>query len=218
MRPMPANRRLPPRATLSAHRGAEAQARVQRIIAAAQQLFIRRGYHQTSLDAILARSGGSKATLRKYFGNKAGLLGAMLSDEAARCVARADRAAGDGSVGSALRAFARVVLEFYCRHDSLLIYRAVIAETAIQPEVGQSFRSSGHLTFVEALAAHLRQWQRRGALKLIDATADADRFLHLLRAGPHDRALLGATGSVSPAAIRGHVDACVRIFLKGLAA
>jgi AcrR family transcriptional regulator len=209
---------MPPRASLDAHRGAEAQARVRLIVAAAQHLFISRGYHQTSLDAILARSGGSKATLRKYFGNKAGLLGAMLNDEAARCVARADRAAGDGSVASALRAFARVVLEFYCRHDSLLIYRAVIAETAIQPEVGRSFRSSGHMTFVEALAGHLRQWQRRGALKLIDASADADRFLHLLRAGPHDRALLGGVGRVSRAAVREHADACVRIFLKGLAA
>lgn len=206
------------RASPDAHRGAEAQARVRRIVAAAQLLFIRRGYHQTSLDAILARSGGSKATLRKYFGNKAGLLAAVLSDEAARCVARADRASGDGPVGSALQAFARVVLEFYCRHDSLLVYRAVIAETALQPEVGRSFRASGHMVFVNALAARLLQWQRRGQLKLIEANADADRFLHMLRAGPHDRALLGATQAVTRAAIRVHVAACTRIFLKGLAA
>ena len=191
---------------------------MQRIVAAAQQLFITHGYHQTSLDVILKRSGGSKATLRKYFGNKAGLLGAVLGDEAARCVTRADRAAGDGPVESALRAFACVVLEFYCRHDSLLVYRAVIAETAIQPEVGRSFRSTGHMTFVAALARHLAQWQQQGALKLIDASADADRFLHMLRAGPHDRALLGAPGRVSKAAVREHVDACVRIFLRGLAA
>ena len=206
------------RASLSGHRGAEAQARVQRMVAAAHRLFITRGYHQTSLDAILRRSGGSKATLRKYFGNKAGLLGAVLSDEAARCVARADRAAGHRSVAAALRAFARVVLEFYCRRDSLLVYRAVIAETAIQPEVGRSFRSGGHMTFVAALARHLTHWQQRGALSLVDASADADRFLHMLRAGPHDQALLGAIERVSPAAISAQVDACVAIFLSGLAA
>ena len=216
--PMPDSGRTPVRASLSAHRGAEAQARLQRIVAAAQFLFIRRGYHQPSLAAILARSGGSKATLRKYFGNKAGLLAAVLTDEAARCVLRADRAAGSTSVCGALRGFARVVLEFYCRPDSLLVYRAVVAETAIQPEVGRSCHRSGHLTFVNALASHLRLWQRRGALKLFDAEADADRFLHLLRAGPHDRALLGVSTGVSRVAIRDHVNACVRIFMRGLAA
>jgi len=204
------------RASLTGHRGAEAQARVQRIVAAAHRLFVTRGYHVTSLDAILARAGGSKATLRKYFGNKAGLLGVVLTDEAARCVARADRAAQHRSVEPALRAFARVVLEFYCRREALLVYRAVVAETAAQPVVGRRFHSGGHMTFVAALAKHLTRWQERGALMLVDATADADRFLHMLRAGPHDQALLGVRDGVPRAAIREHVDACVRIFLKGL--
>jgi AcrR family transcriptional regulator len=213
---MQRRKRVPLRVSLSGHRGAEAQARVQRIVAAASKLFITRGYHRTSLEAILKRSGGSKATLRKYFGNKAGLLGVVLTGEAARCVVRADRAAEHRSVVGALRAFARVVLEFYCRRDSLLVYRAVIAETAAQPEVGRRFHNGGHMTFVAALAKHLTHWQARGALVLIDATGDADRFLHLLRAGPHDQALLGVVERVSRAAIRAHVDACVRIFLDGL--
>ena len=205
------------RALLTGHRGAEAQARVHRIVIAAHRLFITRGHHQTSLDTILKRSGGSKATLRKYFGNKAGLLGVVLTDEAVRCVARADRAAGRRPADTALRAFARVVLEFYCRRDSLLVYRAVIAETASQPEVGRHFRSGGHMTFVAALARHLTHWQERAELMLVDATADADRFLHMLRAGPHDQALLGVVERVPRAVIRRHVDACVRIFLRGLA-
>ena len=204
------------RATLTGHRGAEAQARVQRIVAAAQRLFVTRGYHRTSLEAILKRSGGSKATLRKYFGNKAGLLGVVLTDAAARCVARADRAAEHRSVEGALRAFARVVLEFYCRRDSLLVYRAVVAETAAQPEVGRRFHNGGHMTFVAALGRHLTSWQERRVLLLVDATADADRFLHMLRAGPHDQALLGVLKSVPRAAIGVHVDACVRTFLRGL--
>jgi len=208
--------RIPPRASLTARRGAEAQARVQRIVVAAHRLFITRGYHQTSLDSILARSGGSKATLRKYFGNKAGLLGVVLTDEAARCVARADRAAQHRAVDGALRAFARVVLEFYCRREALLVYRAIIAETATQPAVGRRFHNGGHMTFVSALAKHLTHWQERGALLLVDATADADRFLHMLRAGPHHQALLGVRDSVPRAAIHEHADACVRIFLRGL--
>jgi AefR-like transcriptional repressor, C-terminal domain len=141
-----------------------------------------------------------------------------LTEEAARCAARADRAAEQRSVAAALRGFARVVLGFYCRRESLIVYRAVVAETAAQQQVGRRFHSGGHMTFVAALAAHLARWQRRGVLKLVDASADADRFLHMLRAGPHDRALLRVVEGVSGAAIRAHVDACVRIFLRGLEA
>jgi len=57
------NAKEPVRPQPSAHRGVEARARVQRIIAAARALLVKQGYHRTSLDAILARSGGSKATL-----------------------------------------------------------------------------------------------------------------------------------------------------------
>ena len=205
-------------ASLNGHRGAEAQARVQRMVGAAQQLFIAHGYHRTTLDAILKVSGGSKATLRKYFGNKAGLLGEVLADEAARCVARAGRALRLRTVEAALGSFSRVVLDFYCRTDALLIYRAVIAQAAEEREVGRRFHADGHMTFVTALAEFLAFWEERGALKLINPLADSDRFLHMLRSGPHDQALLGVKEPATREAIREQVDACVRIFLGGLRA
>ena len=40
-------------------RGAEAEARLRRILAVAERMFIERGYAHTSLDAIVRRSGGS---------------------------------------------------------------------------------------------------------------------------------------------------------------
>ena len=229
--------RKPLQNSFTGHRGAEAQVRVKRMVSTAHRLFITRGYHQTSLDAILKRSGGSKATLRKYFGNKAGLLGVVLNDEARRCVARADRAVGrcapsKRAMEEALLAFASVVLQFYCRRDSLRVYRAVIAESAHQPDVGRRFYRGGHMSFVAALAKHLSRWQELGLLMSTDVTisaidsahahtrahADADRFLHMLRAGPHDQALLGVLDKVSAAAIRDQVRACVRIFCNGLVA
>ena len=177
-----------------------------------------RGYHAMSLDAILKESGGSKATLRKYFGNKAGLLGYLLRDVAERCVADADAAAqGQPDPAAALREFSTVVLRFFCRPDALGVYRAVITEATRNPSIAQWFYRGGFGTFVAALAGHLREWQESERLVLSDPDRDAERFLTMLRSGPHDQALLGLVEQVTDTDIEEHVDACVNIFLYGVA-
>ena len=192
--------------------------RVQRIIEVARRMLDERGYHEMSLDAILKESGGSKATLRKYFGNKAGLLGYLLKDVAERCVRDAEAAARDESdPDPALRAFAAVVLRFFCRPDALGVYRAVITEAKRTPSIAQWFYHNGYGTFVAALAKLLRKWQDRGALAGTDASEHAERFLFMLRSGPHDKALLGIIEKPTDADIDRHVDACVDILLHGLA-
>ena len=49
---------------------ARGRARVAKILDAAADLFLEVGYEQTSIDAILLRSGGSKSTLYAYFPTK----------------------------------------------------------------------------------------------------------------------------------------------------
>ncbi len=200
-----------------AHRGTEALTRIQRIIEVAHRMLDERGYYDMSLDAILKESGGSKATLRKYFGNKAGLLGYLLKDTAERCVRDAEAAARDQSdPTAALGAFAGVALRFFCRPDALGVYRAVIAEAKRTPSIGQWFYYGGYGAFIATLARLLQEWQDRGSLTGTDVNGDAERFLFMLRSGPHDRALLGIIDHVSEADIDRHVDACVNIFLHGL--
>ena len=198
------------------HRGAEAQARVRRIVTEARRLLVERGYQRTSLDAILARSGGSKATLLKYFGNKAGLLGAVLADEAGHTIASAEQAARTGTPEHALAGFATIVLRFYCRQDSLMVYRAIVAEAYRHPTLARRFYYNAHQQFVAALARHLSDWTKRGHLLSADPEADADRFLSMLRSGPHDRALLGLSATVADDELKEQVNACVRLFLHGL--
>ena len=48
------------------------------MIEAAESLFLEQGYDTTSLAAIVKRSGGSLATLYELFGNKQGLLRAII--------------------------------------------------------------------------------------------------------------------------------------------
>ena len=57
---------------------ARGKARLARMLAAATELFLRDGYEQTSIDAILVQSGGSKATLYAYFPTKEDLFRAVI--------------------------------------------------------------------------------------------------------------------------------------------
>jgi AcrR family transcriptional regulator len=199
-------------------RGAEAEARLRRILDVAQRLFVEHGYQNTSLDAILARSGGSKATLLKYFGNKAGLLTAVLNRVAEHLVADAVAAARFGQPRKALTAFGTAVLDFYLHPDSLVIYRSVIAEGYRHPALARGFYYGAHDKFVSALAARLKDWDSAGLIASTDPRADANRFLHLLRSNLTEPGLLGIIQSFSKAEIEREVAAGVRVFLHGITA
>jgi AcrR family transcriptional regulator len=51
---------------------------------AAREIFLEKGYAGTSIDEVVQRTGGSKASVYKYFGSKEGLFAAMFAE---RCQA-----------------------------------------------------------------------------------------------------------------------------------
>jgi len=57
---------------------ARGQQRKARILAAATRLFLKEGYGDTSIDAIVEKSGGSKATLYSFYPTKADLFRAVV--------------------------------------------------------------------------------------------------------------------------------------------
>ena len=68
--------------SLAIHRlepqSARGRARLTKILEAATELFLKVGYEQTSIDAILLQSGGSKSTLYAYFPTKEDLFRAVI--------------------------------------------------------------------------------------------------------------------------------------------
>src|SRR5579875_1469652 len=61
--------------------------RQQAMIQAARELFIENGYRGTTLEAIIAKAGGSRQTLYQRFGGKRGLFGAIVSEVGERLAA-----------------------------------------------------------------------------------------------------------------------------------
>ena len=201
----------------SNRRGAEAEARLTRIVSEAKAQFLAKGYSGASLDDIIAGSGGSKATIQKYFGGKAGLFASVVAEQARQWVESTQLAVAQGTPAQVLRAFGESVLHFYLRPDALHVYRGVIAEGHPHPGVAQAFYERGHAQIVAALAACLKTWHDKGLVHSHDVSADADRFLHLVRAGLYEQTLLGLRKSHTRAELIAQVDGSVRLFLSGLA-
>ncbi len=94
------------------------------ILAAAECLFARQGIEATSLDAIAAEAGVGKGTVFRRFGDRAGLMMALLSDREAAFQEQAIRGAppiGPGApAGERLLAFGPAMLAFVAQHGPLL--------------------------------------------------------------------------------------------------
>jgi len=158
---------------------ARGRARLAKILDAATDLFLKVGYEQTSIDAILLQSGGSKSTLYAYFPTKEDLFRAVI-----------DNVVDNSDLGAALEVGvnARAVLTEFAvvrqrvvlsaRHRSVL--RLVIAERERFPDLAQIYwergphRSSRHLvTYFEAL-------RNRDVLAIDDAEEAAEFFIGML--------------------------------------
>ena len=80
---MAATREKPPLEAIDSnskkHRiSSRGQQRKAKILSAATRLFLSEGYGETSIDAIVEKSGGSKATLYSYYPTKADLFRAVV--------------------------------------------------------------------------------------------------------------------------------------------
>src|SRR3954462_3635511 len=94
-----------------------AEDRRKLILAAAQKVFLERGYGNASIDAVVELAGGSKATVYQIFGNKEGLLGALGAEGAEELAHLVHALPLDGPLDQSLRAFGRHYLNLIMRPD-----------------------------------------------------------------------------------------------------
>jgi AcrR family transcriptional regulator len=172
-----------PSVGLTIHRlepqSARGRARLAKILDAATELFLKVGYEQTSIDAILARSGGSKSTLYAYFPTKEDLFRSVI-----------DSVVANSELGTALdiSANARAVLtEFAVNRQRVVLsprHRAVvglvIAERERFPDLAQIYWERGPQRSGRQLVTYLEALRNREILGIDDAEEAAEFFIGML--------------------------------------
>jgi len=162
-------------------------AKRQAILDAAYCLFRAQGFEKTSMSEIVARVGGSKATLYAYFGSKEVLFAESLAAATERCFADPFASLGEvvrkmdrQDVQDALQLFGESYLNFMCSGEVVASRRLIFAEASYQG-IGQLLFDK-ICVFRERIASFLGRCMDDGVLRRGNVVQVANHLRGLLDA------------------------------------
>ncbi len=159
---------------LAAPKSSRGRVRRERILRAATELFLDNGYGDTSIDAIVERSGGSKATLYSYFAAKDELFRAVI--DLVVSLREEPELESGGDVRTALVTFGvrRMRVVFSSRHRALL--RLIVGERERFPDIARMYYERGPHRSEEILTEYMTVLKDRNLLA-IERPSESAQFL-----------------------------------------
>jgi AcrR family transcriptional regulator len=191
---------------------ARGRARLQRMLAAAAELFLRDGYDNTSIDAILVLSGGSKATLYAYFPTKEDLFRAVIDSVMLNDGQPALDLTHDVRENLAEFAVDRLHVIFSTHHRAVL--RLIIAERERFPDLAQLYFERGPQRSHRLLADYLAALKNADLLDVDDPDEAAEFFIGMLVHKWYKELLMLGAPTPSNSALQERADHVVRRFLE----
>ena len=181
----------------------ERRRRETEILTTALSVFLKSGYGGSTLDELAAAARVTKRTLYTFFGDKAGLFAAMVTDLAA---AVSLNAAYDSDT---LETLATRIISRVHSDELVGLHRLVIAESTRFPELARILHSSGDARHIARLAEHIRTERGPASESL------AEPLFSLLLGEKHRRRLLGIDPAPTAAQAAAHADAALRLLGLG---
>lgn len=137
--------------------------RRQVIIASARRLFTEQGFERTTLGCIVDHVGGSLTTIYKLFGNKDGLLEAVVFESAASGEAFIrDVEVGEAPPHEILQRIAQGLHAQFLDPEMVALVRIVMARSISDPHLARGFFERTATRTQDALHLMFENWQMRG--------------------------------------------------------
>lgn len=191
------------------------EARRQAILDAAYDLFLEKGYEATTLSDVVGRSGGSLATLYELFESKPGLLRAMVQEQCSAVSSGMDRAfCSEQPVETTLRELAEHLFDQILRPRAVALFRVVVAQCGMQPELGKLLYEAGPAAGKARVAQYLQMKAESGAIDVTDPQATSQMFFQMVIGHYHHLLLMCAIDPPDAAARARHLDFAIESFLK----
>ncbi len=184
------------------------------ILAAATKLFFKEGYGRVSMDAVLAKVGGSKRTLYKHFRSKDDLFTAIVTNVSDRALAALRPPLDGGDIRETLITMGEQYLTVLLSPDGLALYRTMVSEASHFPELAQTFFTNGPGRASRNLADFFQERKVKGLLKIDSPLLAAEQFLGMVRGDVHLASVLLIRKPTKPL-IRKSVRQAVETFLCG---
>jgi AcrR family transcriptional regulator len=187
------------------------------LLEAAEAVFLEYGYEGASIEEIVRRVGGSKASLYSYFGSKENLFWEVLNQLSDRFMTGLPvPAEADADLEGTLTAIGRRFLDIFLDEKRCRLFRTMIAESVRFPELSKDFFERG-LRTRRALASYLGKQAAARRIGCPDPEMAASQFLELVKGSPHLRVLLSMAPFAEGFDPDAHVASAVRLFLYGCA-
>lgn len=192
-------------------------ARRERLLDAARDVFLEQGYAGASVNDVVARAGGSLATLYKQFGNKEGLFVAAMERHIATAWAVIEEGRREATAPEqVLYELGRRMLKLIFDPGVIRLKRGLAFEAERVPELGEMFLSRGPDRIRQELATYLAEQVAHGRLEIDDPREAAGMFMGMLLGEWHIDALLGRKIAPSADECDARARHCVAIFLQGV--
>lgn len=178
----------PPQTPADARR----EERRRAILDAAEALFLEQGFAKVSFAAIIRRSGGSLATAYEMFGNKHGLLRAVIErDKGERQAEFEALIEHTESAAEILHQITHRIFEIIMEPRQVAMLRIVISESINDPEFARGFYRDLHLSRVEHMAELFSDWNAAGRARFDDPEAAAELYVDMVIGDAELEALIG---------------------------
>ncbi|WP_255705821.1 MULTISPECIES: TetR/AcrR family transcriptional regulator [unclassified Ectothiorhodospira] len=169
------------------------EARRQRLLDVAAEVFMEQGYAGASVNEIVRRAGGSLSTLYRLFGNKLGLFEAMIAQRTEVVFAPFEaEGVWTDDLEATLLAYGRHIQSRLVEAHAVEIFRLVVSERGEDRErIQQFFHDAGPRRGQRLLADYLRTQVEKGRLRSLDCDMAACQFIDMTRAPFYYRLLFG---------------------------
>ncbi len=205
---------LPPRPAVELQRRGEI--RVEKFLEAATVVFNEKGYQAARLSDIVKLAGGSMATLYRAFGDKVGLVHALME----RSINNFGQSLDELMLSplppeQALEQAAYRMVEEILTPSRIACHRVVISEGMRLPELRNWFQAHGVDPMEAMLNAYFQRETAAGRLHVEDPDRSAHLFYMMVIGG---LVLRSVSGRISPADLplaKQQARQAVRLFLAG---
>jgi TetR/AcrR family transcriptional repressor of mexJK operon len=186
------------------------------LLNAAREVFLEVGYERASIEEVMRRVGGSKASLYSYFGSKERLFWETVIDLCDHFIGDlAVPAEADSNLRPTLTTIGQRFLTMSLSPLATEVNRIVTAEAPRFPDLARRFYDHGPKRAYTTLGRYLSLQAKAGRLVCDEPNRAAAQFFELVASLPHKRLSLGLQPFPAGDSRERHLASAVDVFLSG---
>ena len=184
------------------------------ILDAAQRLFYHKGFDETSLEMIINESGGSRRSIYDEFGNKKGLLMAVIQRQVKLQTEILTSINRDLEAKEALNQVCFEFVKGMLSPALMSLFRLVVQQVIKFPELGEMVYQKGPMAGILPLVDYLQYLAEQKQIKADNFQFSAQMLIEMAKGPLHTRSLLLPDKLITDDEIKQQVAKAVDIFLS----